>query len=407
MGSDKGWWYTPMAKNTHPDSFITAARNEIEKDFTGNFAMAVLKKGEVKAEHFYSSGKKVDRNTIFQVASLSKFVSAVGVMKLYEDGKVDLDTPIDQYLTRWKLPPGAFNNDLVTIKRLLSHTAGLTDELGYSGFISKDSVQTLEASLTKALDADEGKSGVVRVGIKPGINWKYSGGGFTLLQLLIEERSGESFDSYMRQHVFEPLGMMHSFYELPESENPGLSEFYSANGSLTQHRYYTSLAATSLYTSLADLELFFEFFKHGKEGVLNATSLREMQIPIGYKMGAPTYGLGTFLYTPLAEGRFIIGHDGMSTPPINTAFRLNPETGDGIIILETGHQNLATRLASDWVFANTGKVDNLLYLILLDQNLMLFTIGILILMVSLIITGIFRNKKNTKKHFGKIVHPLA
>ena len=75
-------------------------------------------------------------------------------MKLTELGKINLDTPVNHYLKRWQLPPSKFDNEQVTARRLLSHTAGLTDELGYSGFEKKESVQTLEESLTKAKDAD-------------------------------------------------------------------------------------------------------------------------------------------------------------------------------------------------------------------------------------------------------------
>jgi CubicO group peptidase (beta-lactamase class C family) len=102
-------------------------------------------------------------------------------MKLVELGKIDLDTPVSQYLKRWQLPPSEFDNEQVTVRRLLSHTAGLTDGLGYGGFEIRDSVQSLEESLTKAKDADEGISGEVRVGIEPNSTWKYSGGGFTNL----------------------------------------------------------------------------------------------------------------------------------------------------------------------------------------------------------------------------------
>jgi CubicO group peptidase (beta-lactamase class C family) len=171
--------------------------------------MATLKEGVVEFEKFHSAGKRVDRNTVFQVSSLSKWISAFGIMKLVEDGKLDLNAPVSKYLTRWQLPAGEFNNEEVTVRRLLSHTAGLTDGLGYSGFETGTQVQSVEQSLTKASDADEGLTGAVYVGIKPGSEFKYSGGGYTLLQLLVEEVSDRSFASYMKESVFDPLGMIH------------------------------------------------------------------------------------------------------------------------------------------------------------------------------------------------------
>src|SRR4030095_10485038 len=117
-----GWWHNPITKNKDTESFITAVKQSTEKEFVGNLAMAIIKDGKVDKELFISLNKTVDKNTIFQVSSLSKFVSAVGIMKLVELRKIDLDTPVSQYLKRWQLPPSKFNNELVTVRRLLSHT---------------------------------------------------------------------------------------------------------------------------------------------------------------------------------------------------------------------------------------------------------------------------------------------
>ena len=86
-----------------------------------------------------------------------------------------------------------------------------------------------------------------------------------------------------------------------------------------------------------------------------------MRQPHASQMGADIWGLGTMLYAPNNAGDFIIGHDGNNEPAINTAARLDPATGDGIVILETGNDLLATRLASEWVFWKTGRVDSLAF----------------------------------------------
>ncbi|WP_108244332.1 serine hydrolase domain-containing protein [Muricauda brasiliensis] len=398
FGIVNGWWHAPFTNETDPQSFVEAVEEEIQKEYVGNFAMAIIKNGEVKEEVFYSAGKQVDRNTIFQVASMSKFVSATGVMKLQELGKIDLDTPISQYLTRWQLPPSEFDNEQVTVRRLLSHTAGLTDGLGYSGFETPDAVQTLEASLTKAADADEGKSGETKVGIQPNSSWVYSGGGFTLLQLLVEERSGQSFGAFMKENVFAPLQMTRSTYEWSDSLTDDLCEFYNADGTKAPHFFYTSLAATSLYTSLADLEKLFMLFlkdkKDNSSSPLSQSSLSLMQESHWDMMGEAIYGLGTFLYVDVGNDQYIIGHDGQSNPPINTALRIDPVSGDGIIILETGNPDLATRLASDWVFLKTGKVDTLLFTMLQGKMLNMMGIGVLLITVLVIAIAWWRKRKS-------------
>jgi len=396
LGTVKGWLHKPAAKENTTQSFNAAVDNEIDKQFVGNFAMAILKEGVVEYEKFHSAGKPVDRNTVFQVSSLSKWISAFGIMKLVEDGKLDLDAPVSKYLTRWQLPPGEFNNEEVTVRRLLSHTAGLTDGLGYSGFETGTPVQSIEQSLTKASDADEGITGGVYVGIKPGSEFKYSGGGYTLLQLLVEEVNDRSFASYMNESVFEPLGMIHSTYVWDDSTNYLLAEFYNSDRTKSKHYRYTALAATSLYTSLSDLELFFQAHLEGEHGepigrnVIKPETLKTMREPHGQTMGIDIWGLGTILYATTEGNDFIIGHDGKSTPPINTAIRLNPETGDGIIILETGNPIMATKLASEWVFWKTGMVDTILFPMLMDGLLTTIGIGWFVIIGGTVIFSVVR-----------------
>lgn len=401
IGTVEGWFHQPIASRTNSQSFREAVDTEVNKQFVGNFAMAQLTKGVVEYEKFYSAGKAVDRNTVFQVSSLSKWISAFGLMKLVEDGKLDLDAPVSSYLSRWQLPLSEFDNDEVTVRRLLSHTAGLTDGLGYSGFEAGIPVPSLEESLTKAPDADEGVSGVVQVGIAPGSAFKYSGGGYTLLQLVVEEITGQSFASYMKQAVFEPLGMVHSTYVWNDSSGYQLAEFFNRDGSYTPHYRYTSQAATSLYTSLSDLELFFQAHLEGSNrepigrDIVKPETLRMMRTPHAQSMGVDIWGLGTVLFATTSTNDFIIGHDGKSTPPINTAVRLNPETGDGIIVLETGHPSLATKLASEWVFWKTGKVDTFLFPMLVNK--LAWTIGIGWLVIVVIAVALSLTKRLRKK----------
>ncbi|MBK7372501.1 MAG: beta-lactamase family protein [Saprospiraceae bacterium] len=400
-GTLKGWWHKPFTDNKNPKLFTEAVNQQIEKEFVGNFAMAIMKDGAIENELFYSKNKKVDNNTIFQVSSLSKFVSAVGIMKLVELGKLNLDTPVSKYLKRWQLPPSEFDNEQVTVRGLLSHTAGLTDELGYNGFESRDSVQSLEQSLTNAKDADKGTSGIVKVGIEPGSKWKYSGGGFTLLQLLVEEASGQSYNDFMKDRLFKPLNMTISTYILNDTLQNRLCEFYNSDNTKAPHLYYTSLAATSLYSSLSDLEKFFQLFLKGKNGEpigrgqISPESLKLMRKSHWDIMGERIYGLGCMLYIGIENNEDIFGHDGKSTPPINTAIRINPITGDGIIILETGNPDLATRIASDWVFLETGETDTLLFTMLLGKMTKIILTGILLISVLVIGTEVWRKKRKT------------
>jgi len=158
-----------------------------------------------------ASKAPVTDQTVFQAGSLSKPVSAWGVMRLVQQGKVDLDAPVSRYLTRWRLPRSRFDPAGVTVRRLLSHTAGLSVS-GYLGYEPDVPVPSLEKQLASGPDAAEG-DGEVRIAYPPGKQDHYSGGGYTVLQLLIEEVSGQSFAAYMKTNVLEPLGMIHSTFE--------------------------------------------------------------------------------------------------------------------------------------------------------------------------------------------------
>ena len=128
-------------------------------------------------------------------------------MRLVQQGKLELDAPVDRYLTRWRLPPAPFDADGVTIRRLLSHTAGLNSQ-DYSPIATRP-LPSLEQSLSGesgGVDARRG-SDDVRITMTPGAQRSYSNGGYTLLQLAIEEVTGEPFARYMQREVLDLLGM--------------------------------------------------------------------------------------------------------------------------------------------------------------------------------------------------------
>ncbi len=207
LAFSEGWFRSPVTQSREPAAFVEAAVEMADRASLGNLAMIVIEDGEIVGSHYLSNGDPVGPDSRFQVASLSKWLTAWGVMKLEEEGRLDLDTPVNTYLTRWQLPDGPFDEDGVTIRRLLSHTAGLGDGLGYDGFASAEEVQSLEQSLSGASDASPNAAGSVVVTSEPGSEWNYSGGGYTLLQLVVEEVSGQSFAAYMDEAVFDPLAM--------------------------------------------------------------------------------------------------------------------------------------------------------------------------------------------------------
>ena len=358
-GARGGWWHAMPAAKGDTAGFLRWAESRYAAESNGNFAMALLDHGRVATTFFASHGRAVDANTLFQVASLSKWLTAWGVMTLVEQHRIDLNAPVSRYLTRWHLPPSEFDNDAVTVRRLLAHSAGLTDGLGFRGYPPNRTPPTIEEELTHTEDAQPGASGVVRVGARPGTAWRYSGGGYLILQLLIEEVTHEPFNDYMRRAVFRPLGMTESTFVDPDPAH--LTDFYDAGGSKAIHYKFTALGAASLYTSVADLTRFLQAQLPGPagappgRGVLQPATLEAMRMPHAYLYSIPVWGLGEALYVPNGASH-VIGHDGNNYPAINTTARIDPATGDGIVVLESGNTTLATEIGGEWAFWHTGTV---------------------------------------------------
>jgi CubicO group peptidase (beta-lactamase class C family) len=356
-----GWTHRSLAPAGDVTKFVDAAKRLIDARNHGNVAFRLIEGGAPAAEYFVSVGDPVGPETLFQVASLSKWITAVAVMTLVESGKVDLDAPVSRYLTRWQLPPGDFPNDGVTVRRLLSHTAGLTDGLGFAGFEPGLELPSLVENL-KHPDASPGRTGVIRVGAEPGSQWEYSGGGYLILQLLIEEVTGETFDAYLQRALFGPLGMTRSRFSV-DADTPDVATFYDSTGAKAIHYRFTATSAASLYTTVADMTRFVQAHVPGPSGepvgrgVLKSETLQLMRQPHASLYGADIWGLGPMLLAPADGGEFIIGHDGGNAPAINTAVRLNPTNGDAIVVLESGDPTLATTLAGEWVYWQTGLPD--------------------------------------------------
>ncbi len=343
---------TLKVEGTGSKAFIEAAR-KAAIDHRGNLALVLIEDGRIAQSHAMSIGKPVSGDTLFQMASVSKWVTAWGVMTLVEKGRVDLDAPVSRYLTRWQLPPGGYPDDQVTVRRLLSHTAGLTDDLGYCGFAPGTPIETLEASLTKAADACPLRTGAVAASAQAG-SWRYSGGGFTLLQLLIEEVSGEPFADYMQRAVLAPLAMTRSTFRTGAAGSDNLAQFFDSDGRPALHNHYTAAAAASLYSTANDMALFAQAHMPGQRGavpgreVITPQSVAAIQATQARMVGSPHWGLGVQLYATSKQGGAIFGHEGGNVPAVNNSIRIDPSTGDAIVALSTGGSTIASKLGSAW-----------------------------------------------------------
>lgn len=321
-------------------------------------AIAIIRNGEVVFVKGYgyadaANKKPVTPQTGFNIGSISKTVAAWGLMKLVEQGKLGLDTPIDQYLTRWHLPPSQFNAKGVTVRRLLSHTAGLSLH-GYPGFGPDDKLPTIEASLSGATNG----SGDVRLVMEPGTKWQYSGGGYTIAQLLVEEVTKRKFSDYMREEVLKPLGMGRSNYELTPEILTGSSVCYDNFGDVTPNPRFTAEAAAGLHTTVEDLAAFAVAVLKNKNGdpgrgILKQETISLMTSPAPASDGA--YGLG-YGIDSVGSQLIGVGHGGANRG-WHSFFLVVPATGDGFVMVTNGSNGFSVyqQARCDWIAYVTGK----------------------------------------------------
>ena len=272
----------------------------------------------------------VTPDTLFQAASISKPVTALAALRLVQDGKLSLDEDVNVKLKTWKVPENAFTQtEKVTIRRILSHSAGLTVH-GFPGYASDEIVPTVVQILNGEKPAN---TEPIRVDVIPGTLWRYSGGGYVVLQTLMSDVTGEPFPQIMRELVLQPAGMTHSTYEqpLPKDRAAEVATPYRANGEPVKGgpHTYPEMAPAGLWTTPSDLaKMAIEVQKEyaGQSAkILNQSMAKQM---LTHQIGA--WGLGFALETPGRTPHF--GHGGA-----NEGYRCDVEaytdSGQGVAIM--------------------------------------------------------------------------
>ncbi|MBT1690795.1 serine hydrolase domain-containing protein [Dawidia soli] len=274
--------------------------------------------------------RAVTTETVFQAASISKSLNAVGLLKLAQDGKVALDTDINTYLTSWKFPyDTASNGKKITITNLLSHTAGLTVH-GFPGYAQGQPLPTVADILDGKQPAN---TEPVRSMREPDQTSVYSGGGTTISQLVAMDVTGQPYDVFMEQAVLTPLGMTHSFYTQPPpaAKQAQLTTAYHSDSTAVEGKYhiYPEQAAAGLWTTPTDLARYIIETQLALQGrsskVLNQAYTQKRLEP--YREAA---GLGVFI-THRDNARYF-EHGGA-----NDGFRCfytgSFEDGNGVVVM--------------------------------------------------------------------------
>ena len=301
-------------------------------------SIAVIHEGAIEWTRGFGSmsvnGSPVTPDTLFQAGSISKPVAAMAALRLVQEGKLDLDADVNLYLKAWTLPSNELTEKKkVTIRGLLSHTAGLTIH-GFPGYAAGQPVP----AVVQVLDGKEpANTKPVRVDILPGSQYRYSGGGYTVLQQLLADVTGKPFPRFMEEKILQPLQMAHSTYEqpLPANRANQAATPYGGKGEPVPGgpHTYPEMAAAGLWSTSADLARFAIALQNalaGKSSLLSEATAREMVTPLlgGYGLGLGVQGSGPTL-------RF--SHGG-SDEGYESFFLAYAGTGNGAVVMTNGQQ---------------------------------------------------------------------
>jgi CubicO group peptidase (beta-lactamase class C family) len=268
-----------------PDDRLDASLEEqmpalLERYGVPGSVVAAIEDGDVAWARAYgladvSEGTPMGPEMVFNFGSCGKMITAWAIMRLVEEGEVDLDAPVNRYLRRWQVESATYDPAEVTVARLLSHTSGL----GVHGYLDHsprrvappDLVETLSGvhlfeGLGETLDAGRMSFGNATLVQEPGSGYRYSGAGYGVLQLLVEDVTGEPFAAFVQREVTEPLAAT----SLRWAWTPGLQDRaptpYSEEGRAVEYRQLTMHGIGSAVGTVSDFARFVAAAVDGPNG---------------------------------------------------------------------------------------------------------------------------------------------
>ena len=324
------------------DSLRAHIRRVMDSTRTPSISVAVARNGRIIWEEGFGFADVEHRTpatpaTLYSMASISKPITATGVMKLVEQGKIDLDRPANDYLGSAKITGLAGPAPDATVRRVMSHTAGLP--LHYRFFYEGGSV--------KRPSMDEAIGRYAITVYPPGAAYNYSNLGYGVLEEIIAKVSGRPYEEFMREEVFKPLGMTTTTI----GTGAGIANSavrYTAQGKPIAFYDFDHRAASAVYTSAHELVRFgmFHLENHLKDQrpVLKDATLDAMHRVATPGDTATGYGLGWGIGNE--QGMRVVSHTG-GMPGVATTLKLYPQHNVVIVALANTSGAAPHRIAVD------------------------------------------------------------
>ncbi|MGD1833770.1 MAG: serine hydrolase domain-containing protein [Sphaerochaetaceae bacterium] len=308
--------------------------------------LAVIHDGELSKISSYGyadkeNGIPMTVDTPCRMESISKSVTAWGVMKLVSDYDLDIDAPVATYLNSWEFPDSPYDENKVTVRNLLDQSSGMP--LGPIGVLydPKEPTPALRECLTEAAVLFK----------DPGTSFYYSNLNYNILELLIEEVSGISFSQYMRENILEPLSMDHSSYDWDENWDPQVPNSYDAAGKAIPVYIYPDKGSGGLFSTAEDIA---SFVLEGMDPVIldsqTVENIYKEHVKMSGYYGAiyDGYGFGHFI-EETKDGKKIVSHGGQGSGWMSHFYSIYDE-GEAIVMIANSQRAwpLFSEILTDW-----------------------------------------------------------
>ena len=311
-------------------------------------SLAVINNGKVEWAQGYGQPDStetalVNTNTLFQAGSISKTATALAALRMVDAGLLSLDEDVNTFLQSWRVPTNGPWQPRITLRQLLSHTAGTTVH-GFGGYPQGDEIPTLLQILNGEKPANTPS---IYVNLIPGTQFRYSGGGTTIVQQLLIDVAGKPFPDLMREWLLNSLDMDHSTFQqpLPASlTHNAASGHYWVHAQPTAGKWHTypEMAAAGLWTTASDLAQLLIAIQRSIAGDPGAFLTKETAAQMLTTQAGSTAGLGLTDIETTTNGSTHFGHRGdtqgfnaeltaYTTPQIGLAILTNSYIGSPLI----------------------------------------------------------------------------
>jgi CubicO group peptidase (beta-lactamase class C family) len=323
-------------------------------------AVGVVRNGSL--EFFYGHGAAdiasntpVTEDTVFRVASITKTFTAIAVMQLQEQGRIDLDAPASDYLRAYTLIPAKAAHPPATVRHLLTHTAGLP-ELVYLWRAFKPVLGETVAYGQRVPTLAEFYRGRLRLVAEPGTRHTYSNHGFATLGQIVEDVSGQPLARYFRDRIFAPLGMADTDLIRSDHVEARLATGYAlrADGPRpVSDCDVVTVGGGAIYSTTRDMTRYVAALlggganEHGS--VLKAETLATMFAP-QYQPDPRLLGVGLAFFRHDIGGHLVVEHDGLM-PGFSSQMSVAPDDGVGVVAFTNG-----ARSAKAWLGAEVAGI---------------------------------------------------